>query len=149
MAKSDEVLNLAVPRRALTRGGLILGTIIVAAIIAIVVTLLVRALTPTDELAAQVNSADYQAVFLTNNEVYFGKLTAPAGGSFAYLSHVYRLTATVSKKSGKPLTRTLVKLTSDIQAPLDGMAVNRNQILYVENLNPNGSATHLMNQGGP
>ena len=60
MAKNSDVLNLAVPRRALTRGGFIVATIIVAAIIAIVVTLPVRALTPTDELAAQVNSADYQ-----------------------------------------------------------------------------------------
>jgi hypothetical protein len=145
--RNDRSINVAVPRAALTRAGYVLATILVAAIIAVVVTLLVRALSPSDSLASQVNASDYQGVFLTNNEVYFGKLDVPGGGNFVYLTHVYRLTATT--RSGKPLQRTLVKLTTDIQSPQDQLVINRSQILYVENLSPNGNATRLMNRSGP
>jgi hypothetical protein len=43
----------------------------------------------------------------------------------------------------------LAKLTNDVHGPEDLVVINRTQIIYVENLNPNGRAAQIMNRGGP
>lgn len=124
------------------------GVVLVLVAVAFIIALLSGGGSNGDALAAQVNSSDYQAVFLTDNEVYFGKLSVP-GGAFCYLRHVYRLTSLPSARKGQPLRRTLVKLVNDIHNPEDELVINRAQILYVENLNPSGSAARLLRQSGP
>lgn len=145
---SDPVLNVTVSRRAIRRASLGLAVVAVLVAAAVIIAAVVSTLSSGDTLAAQVNSRDYQAVFLTSNEVYFGKLSVP-GGSFCYLRHVYRLTALPSTHRGQPLQRTLVKLVNDVQSPQDLLIINKSQILYVENLNPSGKAARLLASGGP
>lgn len=135
------------PKRALRRIGAVIGAFVVAFLIVVIVIAVVRTVAPVDPLAAGIDHSEYQAVFLTSGEVYFGTLSEESGG-FCYLRHVYRLTSRQSAHS-KSLQRTLVKLVNDIHSPTDLMIINRNQILYVENLNPAGSAAHLMQRGGP
>ncbi len=147
-AGSSSPDTFAVSRRAVRRTAFVTGMVVILAVIIILAVIAFQVLQPADSLAAQVNSRDYQAVFLTSNEVYFGKLDVPSG-NFVYLRHVYRLTEQPASRSGKSLQRTLVKITSDVHDPLDQMIINRSTILYVENLNPNGQAAHLLDSGGP
>jgi hypothetical protein len=145
---SEPAVSFAISRRAVRRALAAFVAVIVIVLVGLAIAVLVGAFASRDTLAAQVNSSDYQAVFLSSNEVYFGKLTVPSGSDFCYLKHVYRLTVSPGSK-GKPSQRTLVRITSDIQGPLDELVINRRSILYVENLNPNGSAAKLLQQGGP
>src|SRR5947209_11425105 len=140
---SEPAVSLSVSRRAVRRALLGLGVVVIIVLIGIGIAALVGAFAPRDSLAAEVNGSQYQAVFLTSNEVYFGRLTVPGSSDFVYLKHVYRLTASPGAR-GKPLQRTLVRLISDVHGPLDELIISRRSILYVENLNPNGSAAHFL-----
>lgn len=134
---------IAIPRRTAYRT---MWTIVLAIGILLLAFLLlqvVRTVKPPDSLASAINSSEYQAVFLTNGQVYFGKMTAP-GGDYYYLRNVYYLTSPPGQKGG----RTLAKLTNDVHGPEDLVVINRSQIIYMENLNPNGKAAQIMNRGG-
>jgi hypothetical protein len=135
---------IAIPRRTVYRTMWIIVTAIGILLLAFIILQIVRTVRPPDSLAGAINSDQYQAVFLTNGQVYFGKLTAP-GGDFYYLRHVYYLTSPPGQKGG----RQLAKLTNDVHGPEDLVVINRSQIIYVENLNPNGRAAQIMNRGGP
>jgi hypothetical protein len=137
-----------IPKRAVRRAGAFLAGLVALLVIALLAFVLVRALSPSDPLASAINANEYQAVFLTNGQIYFGKLSAP-GGDFYYLRHVYQLTSQTSTRSGQAASPTVVKLSSLIHGPEDLMVINRSQILYVENLKPSGAATKtILRLGG-
>ena len=78
----------------------------------------------------------YQAVFMTNGQVYFGKL-ADVTHAYADLTDVYYLQvqqavqpAATDQKSQVSLT----KLGSELHGPTDKMHISRDQILFWENL---------------
>ena len=85
---------------------------------------------------AGVNSASngYQAVFLTNSQVYFGKLSK-RDSQFSVLKDIYYLQ--VNDAGGSPVAAeniALVKLGSELHGPLDQMMINRDHILLIEDL---------------
>jgi hypothetical protein len=121
--------------------------VIIAALagIALFVVTLARTVGPRDPLAAAINPSEYQAVFLTNGQVYFGKLEAP-GGDFYYLRHIYYLASQVSPQGAKAPQQNLIKLGNEIHGPEDLMVINRSQILFVENLKPSGRVSRAINR---
>jgi hypothetical protein len=83
-------------------------------------------------------AGDYQAVFLANGQVYFGKLSRQ-NSKFPVLRDVFYLQVTQPASQTRPgeLPSTninLVKLGSELHAPTDEMRINSNQILFVEDL---------------
>jgi hypothetical protein len=86
---------------------------------------------------AGVKTGQYQAVFLTNGQVYFGKL-ASTGDRYAKLSDIYYLQVQQSVQpadSSKDQPKvSLAKLGSELHGPEDEMQINRDQILFWENL---------------
>lgn len=98
---------------------------------------------------AKVNltNVKYQAVFLTNGQVYFGKLSH-RNGSYVQLTNIYYLQlrdplqsqqngdqaqpATTTQNKQSDLT--LVKLGKELHGPADIMQINRDQILFIEEL---------------
>lgn len=83
-----------------------------------------------------VETDKYQAVFMTNGQVYFGKL-ADVTHTYADLTDVYYLQvqqavqpAATDQKSQVSLT----KLGSELHGPTDKMHISRDQILFWENL---------------
>lgn len=96
-----------------------------------------------DSLASAINSSEYQAVFLTNGQVYFGKLSAP-GGDYYYLRHIYYLASQAPLQSGRPPSQRLIKLGNELHGPEDLMVINRGQILFVENLKPSGQVSRAI-----
>jgi len=105
-----------------------------------------------------VNSSEYQAVFLTNGQVYFGKLHQSQNGYLA-MSDIYYLqvqeaqptgsavksgTTTSQASTGASNTQ-LVKLGQELHAPEDNMVISKDQILFWENIKDNGKVVQAIN----
>lgn len=80
----------------------------------------------------------YQAVFLTNNQVYFGKVS-DLDSKYVALTDIYYIQLTQALQSQNQTTNTpqnlnLVKLGSELHGPTDQMLINRDQILFIEDL---------------
>ncbi len=85
-------------------------------------------------------TSGYQAVFLTNGQVYFGKLTN-ADKQYVTLKDIYYLQVTApATAQATPQTPaqqqqlSLVKLGQELHGPLDTMEINRDQILFFEDM---------------
>lgn len=91
-------------------------------------------------------SSGYQAIFLTNGQVYFGKLSH-VRGDYATLRDIYYLQVTQDVQGPQDQGQaqqqqqqklTLVKLGSELHGPVDEMKINRNQILFFEDMKTDG-----------
>ena len=94
-----------------------------------------------------INGSEYQAVFFTNGQVYFGKLQA-FNSQYMELTDIYYLQTSNSTNSTNPQqaatnenSASLVKLGSEIHGPEDQMMIARDQILFYENLKPGGTVS--------
>lgn len=83
------------------------------------------------------SESSYQAVFLANNQVYFGKLSN-ASSRYPTLKDIYYLRVSQQLQPQDPNATEsqiqLVKLGSEIHGPTTDMKINRDQILFVEDL---------------
>lgn len=101
----------------------------------------------------KINHSRYQAVFLANGQVYFGKLSG-LNGRYAVLTDVYYLQSdnkdTVQQTTGtdtaKPPTDSmqLIKLGEELHGPEDQMQISREQILFWENLKDGGGVVEAI-----
>ena len=82
------------------------------------------------------NTSGYQAIFLTNGQVYFGKLTSP-DSDYVTLTDIYYLQVGPQQGSAtapnQPSTTpqqqiSLVKLGNELHGPVDEMHISRPQI---------------------
>lgn len=94
--------------------------------------------TNSNDQSKFVTSGSYQAVFLTNGQVYFGKLTE-VGRDYFRLNNIYYLTQNTTTDSKGNTTSdgnyTLVKLgCQQIHDPFDEMIIERSQVSFWENL---------------
>jgi len=104
---------------------------------------------PSDQ-SKFVDKSKYQAVFLTNGQVYFGKLTN-VSKDFFKLNNIYYLTQNSSTDSKGTTTTdgnyTLVKLgCQQIHDPYDQMVIETNQVSFWENLQDSGKVVTSINQ---
>ena len=88
-----------------------------------------------------IKSDQYQAVFLTDGQIYFGKLTG-IGEEYATLEDIYYLQVQQEvqpDRSTEPQTQiSLAKLGNELHGPEDQMFINVDQILFWENLKDEG-----------
>lgn len=96
-------------------------------------------------VGSYINNGRYQAVFFTNGQVYFGKLS-PAAGGYLKLTEVFYLQSKDATNTNDPQTTTndstnveLIKLGSEVHGPEDAMIVSRDQVLFFENLKTDGT----------
>lgn len=89
----------------------------------------------------------YQAVFLSNGQVYFGKLNM-TGNKTATLDDIYYLQVEqVQPKTDETTSNnklTLIKLGNEIHSPEDKMYINTDQILFIENLKDEGKVAQAI-----
>lgn len=90
----------------------------------------------------------YQAVFLSNNQVYFGKISN-VNADYVDLTDIYYLQVqqSVQPSDGKSETNpqvSLAKLGSELHGPEDRMRINRDQILFWENLKEDGKVVEAI-----
>jgi len=94
---------------------------------------------------AGIKSKQYQAVFLTNGQVYFGKVSH-VDSSYVKITDIYYLQVqqTVQPDANKNSTSnnnqqvSLAKLGGELHGPEDVMYVSRQQVLFWENLKDDG-----------
>ncbi len=125
----------------------------------LVIVLIVAALSITSALAAgvwksfdttnTVNSNLYQAVFLDNGQVYFGKL-ANLNSEYAQLTDIYYLQVDQQvqpDQSEDPQQQiSLAKLGNELHGPEDRMFINADKIVFWENLKTDGQVTEAIVQ---
>ncbi len=103
--------------------------------------------------SSQINSSEYQAVFLTNGQVYFGKINA-LNHDYLTLSSVFYLQSNSStsstsnpQSSTKNNNLTLVKLgVSELHAPEDKMVINQSQVSFWENMKDSSKVVSAIKQ---
>lgn len=133
--------SIAISRSLLRRALGWLGVVVALVILALILAAVVRGIIGAASGVPDINGNEYQAVFLTNGQVYFGHLSTP-NTSYYELTHVYYLSRA---KGGAKLN----KLIDDVDAPEDQVIINRSEVIYIENLRPNGKASRLISSGGP
>lgn len=117
------------------------GVIIIVAIVVFAVLSFYKS-----NVASLINTSEYQAVFFTNGQVYFGKLQSPNGNYMKLTDIFYLQTSTdptnPQQTSTDPSANVqLIKLGSEIHGPDDEMVINRDQVLFFENLKPGGKVS--------
>lgn len=94
-------------------------------------------------------SSGYQAVFLTNGQVYFGKLSSK-GNRYLKLKDIYYLQLAQSPQpSGSASTDaqtqiSLVKLGNELHGPVDAMEINRDHVLFIEDMKDNAKVVEAI-----
>ncbi|MCC7522258.1 hypothetical protein IT407_00430 [Candidatus Uhrbacteria bacterium] len=86
-----------------------------------------------------IDPSTYQAVFLSNGQVYFGKISSSPWSKYVRLKDIYHLQ---NKDGGQSQDlaaiasgdMTLIKLGNEFHAPTDKMEINREHILFIEDL---------------
>lgn len=92
--------------------------------------------------SSYVESDKYQAVFLSDGQIYFGKLS-DVDQRWAVLEDIYYLqvqnNSQVQQAEAQQAPQVqLVKLGNEIHGPQDRMIINSDQILFFENLEDEG-----------
>lgn len=113
----------------------------------------------------EAKKSDYVAVFLSNNQVYFGKISN-LESAFPSLKEVYYLKVQRSlvpadeeeadirvegkdKKTKAPQQKnemSLIKMGNELHAPTDEIKLNRDHILYIENLKNNSKVVKAIEE---
>lgn len=95
-----------------------------------------------------------QAVFLTNGQVYFGKIK-DVNKQYVTLSGIYYLNVNQqvqpnqkdsSSNSSSSNSISLVKLGCELHGPVDQMIINREQVTFWENLKGDGQVAKAISQ---
>lgn len=76
-------------------------------------------------------ATQYQAVFLTNGQVYFGHIMH-RGWKTIRVKDVYYLQVKSASATTSSDDLSLIKMGNELHGPEDGLEVNWNQILFIE-----------------
>lgn len=96
-----------------------------------------------------IDSSKYQAIIISNNQHYFGKLENH-NAEFFKLTDVWyaqKNTSTgadATQQSDSGAEVNLVKLGQEIHGPEDAMYISKDQVLYYENLKSDGKVTQAI-----
>jgi len=114
---------------------IVIGVVLAIAILAFGGLFLYRSST-----GSNIDGDKYQAVFLTNGQVYFGNLH-PLNSEYMKLTDIFYLQAKTTDSTNPQETTDkttsdvqLIKLGNEIHGPIDEMVISKNQILFFENL---------------
>lgn len=94
--------------------------------------------------APEIATGEYQAIFLDNTQVYFGKLERSTS-DFYILTDVFYLQAGASTVS-PPGNLSLSKLGSEAHGPEDKMEINKSHVLFIENMKADSKVVQAIQQ---
>lgn len=122
----------------------ILGIILSVSLLILVIALLLGLSTKSSETSI-VDKNRYQAVFLNGGQAYFGKVKT-LNDRYIDLSDIYYISTNGQSGESTQANISLVKLGSELHCPQDRMVVNREQVLFWENLNDDGKVVNAIKQ---
>lgn len=99
-----------------------------------------------------IDSSRYQAVFMSNGQIYFGKLSPFNDVSFKITDIYYPQAQTTGEDDTKTDVNSeqsniqLFRVTDGVHGPEDQMIIMKSQILYYENLEDDSKVTQLIEQ---
>ncbi len=110
------------------------------AILSLAVSFFLYSFNPNE--SKYVTTDKYQAVFLANGQVYFGKLRVVTAKYYS-LDNIFYLNTqsqdqTKTEDASKASNFTLIKLGCELHGPSDQMVINRDQVTFWENLRDDG-----------
>jgi len=133
--------------------GMVKSVILVAVIAVLLIVVLAGAMMfmkkDKDAGMDAVKKDQYQAVFLTNGQVYFGKVEDMTKATVK-LTNIYYLQVQQSvqpaeqKKDDKQAQISLAKLGEELHGPEDTMYIAKDQMLFWENLKDNGKVVQAI-----
>ena len=94
------------------------------------------------DVAKVVDSSKYQAVFLTNGQVYFGK--AEVGPDYVTLKDVFYIISQANQNT-KEVKNTLIKRGKESHGP-DLMYINKSHVVFIEPVSPESHVAKLINE---
>lgn len=100
-------------------------------------------MTKLNILGLDKNSGDWQAVFLSNGQVYFGQASSMNSDTITVKNIYYLQVTQALQPDGTPATEqqgelSLVKLGNELHGPKDEMKINRDHVLFIEDLKSDG-----------
>ncbi len=124
--------------------GLFFGTLLILVPVAILLGAVILLMGLSNhKVPSSVKKNQYQAVFLSGGQAYFGKITE-ISGDYMVLQDIYYLRAdsapqpdTKDTSSAQPQI-TLQKLGGELHAPESEMHIRTDQVLFWENIKDNG-----------
>ena len=134
----------------------IVAAVIVIGVGGVIAWMLKPSANSTSSAQSVIETSKYQAVFFTNGQVYFGKLSA-LNNDYFKLTNIFYLqsssTDTTDTSKNPQATSTdqnanvqLIKLGSEIHGPEDEMVISRSQVLFFENLKADGKVAKSISQ---
>lgn len=112
----------------------------------IIAALIAAGLFAWSKMTNQIDGARYQAVFLTNGQVYFGKLHDYYGNR-PYMTDVYYFQGSNAGGTSQSSTQQLRKLGQEVHGPEQKLILNKDSILFVENLREDSSVVSAIAKG--
>lgn len=91
-----------------------------------------------------VEAQKWQAVFLTNNQVYFGKLSS-VDANYVSLTHVYYLRTATDLENQNNGSLNLIKLGGEVHGPEDPIYIPKESILFWENMKDSSRVVQTIN----
>lgn len=98
---------------------------------------------PEDPFAGAVDTDRWQAVFLSNGQVYFGHLTV-ASDDFYELREAFYIRESPPTEEGQPPTREVRALTTEFHQPENWMLIRKEEVLFIENLRPDSDVAEAI-----
>lgn len=125
---------------------------IIAAVVAVVLILVVAFVYNTRFVNSGIKGGQYQAVFLANGQVYFGKLSNP-NAKYLTLKDVYYLQVQNNQQESQDPNQQLqqgepqlIKLGEELHGPEDEMKILQTQVTFWENLKNDSKVVQAINQ---
>lgn len=112
----------------------------IAIIIILLIYLVIQNLSNGHVGGLSQNKANWQAIFLSNGQVYFGNMVSENNDS-VIIQNIYYLQDQISLHQGAeqlPKDFPLIKLGKEVHGPYDEMRINRQHIIFVEDMHPDG-----------
>lgn len=122
----------------------ILGGVLFISAVILVVAVLLGISTKSSE-SSIVDKDQYQAVFLNGGQAYFGKIST-LNERYIDINDIYYISTNGQSNSDSQANISLVKLGSELHCPQDRMVINRDQVLFWENLNDDGKVVNAIKQ---
>lgn len=127
------------------------GFLTFAVSIAILIVAVIGFMTLSNENSQEEQNVDkskFQAVFLNGGQVYFGKI-GELNNKFMEVANIYYLRVNQQVQPGQTNASndvSLVKLGCELHGPQDSMVINREQVIFWENLKGDGQVAKAIDE---